>query len=139
MTPDRKLIYRPIAIALVAVVATAAALYVELSRRGASAPPPTEVAAATVSMVPDSPTASATRSAAPAIDVSAQRLAQRLKEKDGSAEDWALLARSYVQMQRYPEAVQTFARALEKMPGNAAFLAEQAAARNAAAGGSTTR
>ncbi len=42
-------------------------------------------------------------------------------------------------MQRYPEAVDAFAQALEKMPGNAAFLAEQSAARKAAAEGAVAR
>ena len=73
--------------------------------------------------------------AVPSIEVAADRLAQRLKANDGTADDWALLARSYVQMRRYQEAVDAFGRALQKMPGNQAFIDEQAAAKKAAGGG----
>ena len=133
MSPDRKRIYLPIAVAVVAVAVAASALYVQLSRRSTSVPPG-EAAVAASSAAAGLPTAPSTRPAAPTIEVSAERLAQRLKEKDGTADDWALLARSYVQIQRYPEAVDAFAKALEKMPGNAAYLAEQATARKAAEG-----
>ena len=55
-----------------------------------------------------------------------------MKTKDGSGDEWALLARSYVQMRRYPEAVDAYAKALQKMPGDQALLNEQAAARKGA-------
>jgi cytochrome c-type biogenesis protein CcmH len=120
------------------VAVTAAGLYVQLSRRAASGPASSEQAVAAPSSTPGTPGA-ATRPAAPAIEVSAERLAQRLKEKGGSADDWALLARSYVQMGRYRDAVDAFAQALEKMPGNAAFIEEQSAARKSAAEGPVAR
>jgi len=139
MTPDRKRVYGAIAVAIVAVAVTAGGLYVQLSRRAAPGPAAGDAPAVMPSPGTGAPTGPASRAAAPAIEVSAERLAQRLKEKDGSAEDWALLARSYVQMRRFPEAVDAFARALDKMPGNAAFLAEQSAARKMATEGTAPR
>jgi cytochrome c-type biogenesis protein CcmH/NrfG len=138
MTPDRKRIVVPLAIAAVAVTVTAGALYTQLARRAAPGPSPSEAVVAAPSAVAGAPPGAATRPA-PAIEVAAGRLEQRLKDKDGSADDWALLARSYVQMQRYPQAVDAFGRALEKSPGNAAFLAEQAAARKAGTEGGAPR
>jgi len=129
MTGERNGVRAAIAVALVAVVVTGAGMYAYLSRRAASDVSPAAVAAP--SSAPGAPAATASRTAAPTLEASAERLAQRLKEKDGSGDDWALLARSYVQMGRNPEAVAAFAKALEKMPGNAEFLAEQSAARQA--------
>ena len=137
MTAEGKHVRAAIAVAVVAVGVTAAGMYAYLSRLTASEPSPGAVAVP--SSAPGAPTGAASRPAAAAIEVSAERLAQRLKEKDGSGEDWALLARSYVQMRRFPEAVEAFAKAIEKMPGNAPFLAEQSAAREAAADGAATR
>ena len=139
MTAEGKHVRAAIAVAVVAVGVTAAGMYAYLSRLTASEPSPGAVAVAVPSSAPGAPTGAASRPAAAAIEVSAERLAQRLKNKDGSGEDWALLARSYVQMRRYPEAVEAFARAIEKMPGNAAFLAEQSAAREAATDGAAPR
>lgn len=119
-----------IAIAVVAVAITGAGMYAYLSHR--IAPEPLSTAVAVPSSGPGAPAGAASRTTAPTLEASAERLAQRLKEKDGSADDWALLARSYVQMGRNPEAVDAYTKALEKMPGNAKFLAEQAAARKAA-------
>ncbi|MEO8676285.1 MAG: tetratricopeptide repeat protein, partial [Casimicrobiaceae bacterium] len=70
--------------------------------------------------------------AVPSIEVVADRLAKRLNANDGTGDEWALLARSYVQMQRFPEAVDAFDKALRKMPGDQALIDAQAAARKAA-------
>jgi len=129
MTAERKYVHAAIAVSIVAVVVTAAGMYAYLSRRAALDASPAAVAVP--SSAPGVPTGAASGPSAPTLEASAERLARRLKEKDGSGEDWALLARSYVQMGRNPEAVEAFARALEKMPGNADFLAEQSAARKA--------
>jgi len=139
MMRDRRRTYAAIAVAGIAIAVTAAGLYVQISRRVASGASSGEATMAAPASPPGALTSGAARSPVPALYVSAERLAQRLKEKGGSGEDWALLARSYVQMQRYPEAVDAFAQALEKMPGNAAFLAEQSAARSAASGGALTK
>jgi cytochrome c-type biogenesis protein CcmH/NrfG len=139
MMSDRRRIYAAITVAAIAIAVTATGLYVQISRRVASGTSSGEAAVAVPSPAPGAPTSPSARPPAPAIEVSAERLAQRLKEKGGTGEDWALLARSYVQMQRYPDAVDAFAQALEMMPGNAAFLAEQSAARKAVAEGTVTR
>jgi len=139
MMPDRKRVYAAIAIAAVAVVVTAVGLYAQLSRRAAHGPSSGDAAVAVSPPGPGAPAVAASRAAAPTIEVSAERLERRLKEKGGSADDWALLARSYVQIGRNAEAVDAFARALEKMPGNAAFVAEQSAARKAATNGAAPR
>jgi cytochrome c-type biogenesis protein CcmH/NrfG len=124
--------YRIVAIAAGAVLASGLGLYLKLSWRPAPEPMPRSAP-----MAASAPAATAQNAApadaAPSIDVAAERLAQRLKEKDGTGEDWGLLARSYVHLKRYPEAVDAFAKALEKMPGNRAFIDGQAAARKAAA------
>jgi len=138
MTVERKRVHVAIVVAIVSVGIAAAGLYAYLSRRAVSESSPGAGVVAVPSSAPGAPSGAGSRPA-PTIEASAERLAQRLKEKDGSGEDWALLARSHVQMQRYPEAVEAFARALEKMPGNAAFLAEQSAARKAASESPATR
>lgn len=127
MTAEGKGVHVAIAVAIVAVALTGGGMYAYLSQRAATSAP----AAATAAPSPSTgaPSTAASRTTAPTLEASAERLAQRLKEKDGNGDDWALLARSYVQMGRNPEAVAAFARALEKMPGNADLLAEQAAAR----------
>jgi len=129
MTAERKGVHAAIAVAMVAVGLAGGGMYFYLSQRAAMDGPPG--AAVVPSSAPGVPTGAASRATAPTLEASAERLAQRLREKDGSGDDWALLARSYVQMGRNPEAVEAFAKALEKMPGNAGFLAEQSAARKA--------
>jgi cytochrome c-type biogenesis protein CcmH len=131
MTAERKRVHVAIAVAVVAVGVTGAGLYAYLSRRVALDLSPTAVVMP--SSAPGAPAGAVSRTAAPTMEASAERLAQRLKQKDGSGDDWALLARSYVQMGRNPDAVDAFGKALEKMPGNAGLLAEQSAARKGTA------
>jgi len=69
----------------------------------------------------------------PTIDVAAERMAKRLQAKGGTGDEWALLARTYMEMKRYPDAVAAYGRAIEKMPGNDMLLTEQGSARAAAA------
>jgi len=120
--------YRVVAVAAGAVLVSGLTLYLKLSSR-----PAPETMSAGTPMAAATPQNAEATTTAPSIDVAAERLAQRLREKDGTGEDWALLARSYVHLKRYPEAVDAFAKALEKMPGNQAFIDAQAAARKAAA------
>jgi len=127
MTAERKGVNVAIAVAAVAVGLTGGGMYFYLSQRTAVNAPAATTALPAPS--PGAPSGAAARTTAPTLEASAERLAQRLKDKDGSGDDWALLARSYVQLGRSPEAVAAFAKALEKMPGNADLLAEQAAAR----------
>jgi cytochrome c-type biogenesis protein CcmH/NrfG len=128
---DRKWLYGIVGLAALAIVGAAVGLYVMGSSRIDPARAPSMVQPGSKSPAAPSGTAPTT---APAIDVLADRLAQRLKDNDGTADEWALLARSYVQMQRYPEAVEAFGKAIGKNPGNQAFVDEQAAARKAAGG-----
>jgi cytochrome c-type biogenesis protein CcmH/NrfG len=118
---NRRWIYGIVALAAIAVIGTAAGLYLKASSRIDPAMPP-----------PSDSKAQAAPATAPSLDVAADRLAQRLRANDGTSDDWALLARSYVQMQRYPEAVEAFTKALQKRPGDQALIEEQAAARKAA-------
>lgn len=66
------------------------------------------------------------------MEQAAEKLSKRLAGKDGSAEDWTLLARTYVELRQYPEAVRAFQRALEKAPNDAALKNEIEVARKAA-------
>ena len=117
---DRRLIYSIVGLAALAVIGTATGLYLKASSRvDPSVPPPSNAS------TPGAP------AMAPSLDIAADRLAQRLRANDGTADDWALLARSYVQMQRYPEGVEAFGEALQKRPGDQALIDEQAAARKA--------
>lgn len=68
----------------------------------------------------------------PTMVQAAEKLSKRLEAKDGSADDWTLLARTYVELRQYPEAIRAFQHALEKSPGDAALQKEADAARKAA-------
>lgn len=125
---DRKWLYVIVGLAALAVVATGAVLYFVGSSRSDSGRVPALPPAGT--MAPAAPSGAGSTPVA-SIDVLADRLAQRLKDSDGTADEWALLARSYVQMGRYPEAVDAFGKAIGKNPGNQALVDEQAAARKA--------
>jgi cytochrome c-type biogenesis protein CcmH/NrfG len=128
---DRKLLLVVVGLAAVATLAVAGVLYYKMSSRGEAVPGmPTHPVA---SDAPAGAGNTVPRAAVPSIEAAAEGLAQRLKAKDGSADEWALLARSYVQMRRYPEAVDAFDKALQKAPGDQALLTEQAAARKAGA------
>lgn len=134
MATGNRVMYAVIAVAVLAVLAGAGGLYMQLSRRAAGGPESPPPAAA---MTPPNPAAMASapgQEALPTVDVAAARMAQRLKEKGGSGDEWALLGRTYVELKRYQDAVDAYARALEKMPGNPMLQAEQADARKAAAG-----
>ena len=120
---DRKWIYAIVGLAALAVIGSAGGLYLKASSRADTASQPASDGR------PPAGTATA-----PSLDVAADRLAQRLRANDGTGDDWALLARSYVQMQRYAEAVEAFGRALQKRPGDQALIEEQAAARKAVGG-----
>jgi len=53
-------------------------------------------------------------------------LAQRLKTTPNDAEGWAMLGRSYAVLQRYPDAVTAYARAVELLPNDAQLHADYA-------------
>jgi len=62
----------------------------------------------------------------------AEKLSKRLESQDGSADDWALLARTHVELRQYPEATRAFQRALAKSPNDAALQKEAEAVGKAA-------
>ena len=53
-------------------------------------------------------------------------LAERLRQNPGDAEGWALLGRSYNVLGRFEEASMAYGKAAERVPGNAALLADYA-------------
>lgn len=60
------------------------------------------------------------------IDTMLVRLAQRLEKEPDNAEGWAMLARSYYVLQRYPEAVQAYERLVKLVPQEPAVLVDYA-------------
>lgn len=140
--------------ALLAVVAAGAGIFYFLGARGegsAGQPLPASQSAIPRLMNPlatPAPAASAQAMVAPGgqgvkgvptMEDAAGKLAKRLGQKGGSAEDWALLARSYVELKQYPEATRAFAQAIEKAPGDEKLKLEAANARQAAAGAAAAR
>lgn len=55
-----------------------------------------------------------------------ETLAERLKQNPNDLEGWAMLARSYGVLQRYPEAAKAYAEAVRLQPNNAQLLADYA-------------
>lgn len=132
-TQNRRWLYGILGLAAAAIVAAGAGLYYKASAR-VEAPAATGAAREQAT-----PANSVPQKAIPSIEAAAERLALRLKASDGTGDDWALLARSYVQMRRWPEAVDAFDKALARMPGDPALTAERDAARKAAQGGAAPK
>ena len=60
------------------------------------------------------------------VDAMVAQLAARLEKEPGDSRGWAMLARSYYVMQRMPEAVAAYARAVEKIKDDASLYADYA-------------
>jgi len=60
------------------------------------------------------------------INAMVEQLAQRMKQQPDDAKGWAMLARSYVGLRRYPEAVDAYAHLVKLLPENADLLADYA-------------
>jgi len=58
------------------------------------------------------------------IEAMVARLAAKLRENPGDVEGWKLLGRSYSAMGRFPEAVDAFAKAVERAPRDAQLLVD---------------
>ncbi len=133
MALDRNTSIKIGVIAVLAIAVSGTLLYTQLGSRGgpdtpahsATAPGAAPAAAAGSPM---------TGKASLSLDEAADRLAKRLQQQDGSADDWTLLGRSYVEMRRYPEAVSAFEAAQKKSPNDAKLREELERAKLAAAG-----
>ena len=68
------------------------------------------------------------------IAANVAKLAERLKSSPNDAQGWTMLARSYSQMEKYPEAADAYAKATELNPKDADLLAEYAFATGMAGG-----
>ena len=122
-----------IGIAVLSLAGSAAVMYYAGGNRGAERPSVSVPGVPGGGVMPGpAPSGAPGVKGVPTMVESAQRLAQRLDKQDGSAEDWTLLARSYVELQMLPEAARAFARAAEKAPNDMALRKESEAAGRAA-------
>jgi len=69
------------------------------------------------------------------VESMVRQLAQRLEEEPDDVEGWAMLGRSYMALQRYPDSARAWKRAAELEPGNASILTNYAEATGLAAQG----
>jgi cytochrome c-type biogenesis protein CcmH len=69
------------------------------------------------------------------VESMVQGLAERLKGRPDDAEGWVMLGRSYAALDRHPEAVPAFQRALALRPRDAGLMADYADALAMASGG----
>ncbi len=69
------------------------------------------------------------------LDALAAKLAARLEQRPDDAQGWALLARSYYQLQRMPEAIKAYEKAAALSTDDAALYADYADATAVAQGG----
>jgi len=60
------------------------------------------------------------------VEAMVEKLAQRMQAEPGDPKGWAMLARSYAALQRFPEAVSAYAKAVALMPDDAPLLADYA-------------
>lgn len=58
------------------------------------------------------------------LNILLKRLEDRMEKEPDDAEGWALLARSYMELKRYPEAASTYAKASAKLPNEAGLWVE---------------
>jgi len=114
--------WAPVALAVLIPVA-AVGLYLKIGAPAAIAP---QAAA------PQAMAASANAEASPhstsfdAIRAMAEQLAARLKDNPDDGAGWAMLARSYNVLGRFPEAADAYARAVKLLPSDAQLLADYA-------------
>lgn len=90
-------------------------------------------APATSALPPSRPAATMNGKASLTMQEAADRLSLRLMTEGGSSDDWALLARSFVELRQYPQAIHAFDEALKKSPNDAQLRKDSDMARGAAA------
>jgi cytochrome c-type biogenesis protein CcmH/NrfG len=132
MINDRNKLALVVGVALVAIIGSGALLYVRQQSRGGESTIVAPVAPAIA--IPGPPAAAAPMNGKPSLTMTdaANRLALRLSTQEGSADDWALLARSYVELRQYPDAVRAFDEALKRAPNDAQLRKDAETARQAA-------
>ena len=129
-----------VGIAVLAIAVSGALLYMQLGAPGRQvAPAPGRPEPAPAPMAPATAASPMTGKASLTLEEAADRLSKRLQKQDGSADDWTLLARSYVELRQYPDAVRAFDQAIKKAPDDAKLRSEAALARQAAAGAAAPR
>jgi len=129
-----------VGIAVLAIAVSGALLYARLGAPGRpSAASPVIPEPAPGATAPPAAAGPMTGKASLTLEEAADRLSKRLQKQDGSADDWTLLARSYVELRQYPDAVRAFEQAMKKAPDDAKLRSEAALARQAAAGASAPR
>jgi cytochrome c-type biogenesis protein CcmH len=116
----RQVSSRPVALALAIIIPTVSGLlYWELGNPLAMTQPTAAQLAAQGSSEDPHPTADS-------LDALIEQLKQKMEQNPNDGVGWVLLARSYVGMGRYPDAVPIFEKAVKLIPDDAQLLADYA-------------
>ncbi|MGH7218751.1 MAG: c-type cytochrome biogenesis protein CcmI, partial [Nitrospiraceae bacterium] len=116
----RQVSSRPVALALAIIIPTVSGLlYWELGNPLAMTQPTAAQLAAQGSSEDAHPTADS-------LDALIEQLQQKMEQNPNDGVGWVLLARSYVGMGRYPDAVPIFEKAVKLIPDDAQLLADYA-------------
>jgi cytochrome c-type biogenesis protein CcmH len=128
------------AIVVGSVVLGAVALYAVMGKPNVpgAAPGGGANAAPLAAMAAAQPAAGAPSAGLPDVDTMIARLEERLKAQPNDAEGWRMLGWSYFATQKYPQAVQAYAKAVALNPKAAGFQSAYGEALNKAAGGHMT-
>ena len=132
MTNNRNKLALVVGVALVAIIGSGALLYVRQQSSGGESTIVARVVPAIA--LPGPLAAAAPMNGKPSLSMTdaANRLALRLSTQDGSADDWTLLARSYVELRQYPDAVRAFDEAIKRAPNDTQLRKDAETARQAA-------
>lgn len=115
--------WAPVALAVL-IPAAAVGLYLKIGTPGAVVP---EAASQPMAAAASGPQGSSPHSTSfDAIRAMADKLAERLKANPDDGAGWAMLARSYNVLGRFPEAADAYARAEKLLPPDAQLLADHA-------------
>jgi cytochrome c-type biogenesis protein CcmH len=112
-----------LALAPVSIALASAGLYAWIGNTTAEEAPTSSMPTAPVGMELPVPVQQAGD-----LESMSSRLASRLAREPGDGDGWALLGRAYVEMGRYPEAEEAFAKAANLSPRDASVLADWAEA-----------
>jgi len=115
--------WAPVALAVLIPVA-AVGLYLKIGAPGAIAPQAAAPQAVAAAADPQGGNPHST--SFDAIRAMAEQLAARLKDNPDDGAGWAMLARSYNVLGRFPEAADAYARAEKRLPPDAQLLADYA-------------